>query len=319
MDQILNEIRIAYIDSAISELLANCREPAGSPTYTIHFNQAEELFVKTGEALFVPQLPIHHDINRKNPDAPYIRAITDVIRQLISLLPSCMAGLNYYFDPSEILKPCFYHLYKVEESIYLYLLRVNLEPRHLEIDILQPGTNDNTPAYSTKQIYLESELIPLEAVMWENGRVKAFLLKQLISQTWIGETGKGYFVRGIWMDSDLSKFFTRLFLQPGKRIYPFFPLFCKYRTICGTAPILSNESRRRLLPVLHQAVKTLLPEVGRIQETLRNEKFSEELPVFKDLYAAIAEKWRAYLAEFRIQAYLNQNEQKEYILTYGQD
>lgn len=316
MDQILNEIRIHYLDSSINELLAACREQPAAPLYTIHYSQAEELFIKTTETLFVPQLPIHHDINRKTPDAPYIRSIHDLVKQLIKILPNCMTGLSYFFDAGEILKPCFYHLYKIEDSIYLYLLRIDLTPRHLEIEVLQPGTNDITPAYSTKHLYIESELIPLEAVMWENGRVRAFVLKQLISQTWIGETGKGYFVRGIWMDTDLSKFFTRLFLEPGKRMYPFFPLFCKYRTICATDPILTGEARRYLLPLLHLAVKILLPEMSQIQETLRNAKFSEDLPVFQKLRNGLSEKWLHYLDSFTIEAYLNDHEHKEYILSH---
>jgi hypothetical protein len=316
MDQILNEIRIHYLDSTINELLASSKEQAAAPLFTIHYNQAEELFIKTSETLFVPQLPIHHDMNRKTPDAPYIRSIHDIVRQLIKILPNCMAGLSYFFDAGEILKPCFYHLYKIEDNIYLYLLRIDLAPRHLQIDILQPGTNDITPAYSTKQLYIESELIPLEAVMWESGRVRAFVIKQLISQTWIGETGKGYFVRGIWMDSDLSKFFTKLFLTPGKRMYPFFPLFCKYRTICGTEPILSGEARRHHLPMLHHAVRILLPEMNQIQETLRNAKFAEDLPVFQKLRSVLSDKWQHYLDFYSIEAYLNENEQKEYILSH---
>ncbi|MBU0936387.1 MAG: hypothetical protein KKI09_14210 [Spirochaetes bacterium] len=316
MDQVLNEIPIHYMDSAVNELLATCRNSNNPPAYTVHYNQSEELFIKTKDPLFVPQLPIHHDIHRKTPDAPYMRSILDIVKQLIQLLPNCMVGLNYFFDPGEVLKPCFYHLYKIEEQIYLYLIRFDLEPRHLLIDVMQPGSNDITPAYSSHYLHLESELIPLEAVMWENGKVRAFVLKQLISQTWIGETGKGYFVRGIWMDTDLSKFFTRLFLTTGKRMYPFFPLFCKYRTICATVPILSGEARKQLLPLLHHAVKILLPEMTQIQETLRSQKFSEELPVYQKLREKLPEKWLHYLDGFSIEAYLNENEHKEYALKY---
>ncbi|HAP44300.1 MAG: hypothetical protein A2087_08590 [Spirochaetes bacterium GWD1_61_31] len=314
MDQVLNEIRIAYQDVGINNDLATCQEQAEAPLYSIHFNQAEELFIKTAEPLFVPRLPIHHDIKRQTPDAPYIRSVADVVRQLCKMLPNCMAGLSYFFDPGEILKPCFYHLYKLEDNIYLYLLRLDLEPRHLEIEVLQAGSNDITPAYSTKHLYLESELIPLEAVMWENGRVRAFVLKQLISQTWIGETGKGYFVRGIWMDSDLSKFFTRLFLPSGKRIYPFFPLFCKYRTVCAAAPVLTGSGRRHLLPALHHSVKLLLPEMHQIQETLRSAKFAEDLPIYQKLREQLPERWRHYFNCFSMESYLNENEHKEYLL-----
>jgi len=304
MEQLLNEIRISYIDAGINELLGKIPEGQGNVAYSMHYTQSEDYFIDIPESVVVPQLPIHHDIHRLVPDAPYIRALNDVIKQLVKLLPDCFAGLTYFFDPAEILRPCFYHLYRIENDIYLYLLRLDLSPHPLEIDILQPGTNDITPAYSAKRLYFESEIVPLEAVIWDSGRVKAFTLKQIISQTWIGETGKGYRVRGIWMDSDLSKYFSRLFLAPGKRLYPFYPLFCKYRT------------RKKMLPVLHHAMNLLLPEVGVIQESLRAAKFSEDMPEFLALQKKIPESWKQPLAKFSMDSYLNEHEQKEYALRY---
>ena len=319
MEQLLNEIRIAYIDSGINQEILDIPESARNGPYGMRFNQGEEYFVELGTPLLVPHLPIHHDIRRTVPDADYATAVRDVMRQLVAVLPECFSGLTYFFDNAEILKPCFYRLYKADEEVYLYLLRVDLLPRPFDAETLEPGTNDRTPAYSTRRLYLESEIIPLEAVMWESGRVKAFRIRQMISQTWIGETGKGYLVRGVWMDTDLSKFFTKLFLPAGKRVYPFYPLFCKYKTLCASAPLLSSDGRRKFIPMLHRAVKFLAPEIGRIQDVLRDAKFSESLPDFASLRERIPEQWKAPLARFSVEAYLNDREQKEYSLDYAND
>ena len=312
----LNEIRIAYIDSGINQIILGIPEASRNAPYGMRFNQAEDYFVELGSPLFVPRLAIHHDIRRLVPDADYATAIKDIMEQLRTLLPECFSGLTYFFDPAENLKPCFYRLYKAENEVYLYLLRIDLLPRPFDAETLEAGTNDTTQAYSTRRLYMESELIPLEAVMWESGRVKAFRIKQMISQTWIGETGKGYLVRGIWMDSDLSKFFTKLFLPAGKRVYPFFPLFCKYKTVCATSPILTSDGRRKLIPLLHHAVKFLAPEISHIQEILRNQKFSDTMPEFIELRDKIPESWKTPTADFSVSAYLNDREQKEYALAH---
>ncbi|MBU0927759.1 MAG: hypothetical protein KKA67_08420 [Spirochaetes bacterium] len=319
MEQLLNEIRIAYIDSGINQVILDIPEGARNGPYGMRFNQNEEYFVELGSPLFVPRLPIHHDIRRPVPDADYATAVKDVVKQMVSLLPECFSGLTYFFDPAEILKPCFYRLYKADTDVYLYLLRVDLLPRPFEVETIEAGTNDLTQAYSTRRVYMESEIIPLDAVMWESGRVKAFRIRQLISQTWIGETGKGYLVRGVWMDTDLSKFFTKLFLPSGKRIYPYYPLFCKYKTICATSPVMSSEGRRGLIPLLHRTVQFLSPEIGKIQDVLRNSKFEEKLPEFAALRDRIPDSWRGPLAGFGVKAYLNDREQKEYSLEYGND
>jgi hypothetical protein len=314
MEQLLNEIRISYIDPGINQLLGEAPEKAGNSPYAMRFNQSEEYFIEFDTPLIIPHFPIHHDIRRPIPDADYAHTLKDVIKQLVAMLPDCFSGLTYFFDPAEILKPCFYRLYKVGEETYLYLLRIDLLAKPFEAEIIERGTNDTTQAYSTHRLYLESELIPLEAVMWEAGKVKAFRIKQLISQTWIGESGKGYLVRGIWMDTDLSKFFTRLFVPAGRKIYPYFPLFCKYKTICGFSPILSSEGRRTIFPLLHNAIKFLVPEIEGIQEALKNEDFSATMPNFTALREKVPESWMMPLKHFSVEAYLNEREHKEYAL-----
>jgi hypothetical protein len=116
------------------------------------------------------------------------------------------------------------------------------------------------------------------------------------------------------MDTDLSKFFTRLFVPADRKIYPYFPLFCKYKTICGFSPILSSEGRRTLIPLLHHAIKFLQPEIEGIQEALKTEDFSPKLPAFTSLRQKIPEAWMAPLKYFSVEAYLNDRDHKEYAL-----
>ena len=92
------------------------------------------------------------------------------------------------------------------------------------------------------------------------GKVVAFVVKQTISQNWIGETGKGYLVRGIWMDSELTKFFSKLFLPTGKRTYPFYPFTCRYKTRLHDRPRIPHPiPGEKLLPYLHRALSRFSP------------------------------------------------------------
>ncbi len=83
------------------------------------------------------------------------------------------------------------------------------------------------------------------------------VVEQMISDTWIGETGRGYFIQGIWMDADLNKFFTKLVIPQGKRIYPYYPFTSKYRTICHNPIGISSAQRREAIPRLHRFIDFL--------------------------------------------------------------
>ncbi|MGO8694265.1 MAG: hypothetical protein ACLQMF_11425 [Rectinemataceae bacterium] len=314
MDQLTNEIRVAFPDPEINSLIAAIPDAAADAGFGIRYSQNEELFLDLSAELTVPRFPIHHDVRKDEPSATYAYAMRDVVRQLVEMLPASFTGLTYFFDPFESHKPHFYKLYKIEDAVYLYMLRVDLMYRPFEDEIVEPGTNDVAPAFRTRRIFVESELIPLEAVMWELGRAKAFKVKQLVSNTWIGETGRGYQVHGVWMDDDLSKFFSKLVLPAGARTYPFYPLFCKYKTVCAEAPSPSPECRKRMLPLLHRTISFLAPEIGRIQNSLRNQPFSEKMPEFEELRERIPVAWREALDGASTQAYLNARDMKEFSL-----
>lgn len=315
MEQILNEIKVVFTDSEINNILKSIKLQNPVP-YTMHFNQNEDFFIQIPSEIFVPQLPIHHDIRSNTPNANYVRLITQVIEQICVLIPELLEGLTYFFDPAEILKPCFYRLYKIEDVLYLYLLRIDLNPRLLEVTVKQSGSNDITASYYSKRLYLESELIPLEKIITENPALPRFLVDQIISQTWIGETGRGYMVHGIWMDIDLSKFFSKAFIPQGKKIYPYYPLFCKYKTLCSFVPMVGSQGRKLLLPLFHKAKFFFKPYIPKIQEILKNQKFSENLPEFKEIASKVPDEWKKQLQNFYVISYLNQFEQKEFQITY---
>jgi len=133
-----------------------------------------------------------------------------------------------------------------------------------------------------------------------------------VQQTWIGETGRGYFVRGIWMDAELSKFFSKLALPPGKPHYPFYPLTCKYRSLCLNAVDAGPDERRELLPILHAFIDFLAPRMEGIQAALKAGPFSEEMPLFKKMRAAVGERLKTPWTGIAVTPYLNANDQKEF-------
>jgi hypothetical protein len=241
-------------------------------------------------------------------------SMRELIRRIAALIPQSFQGLTYYFDPAENLKPCFYRLYKIEEAVYLYLLRLDLAYRPFENSLVAPGTNDRTAVYTTRRLYVESEIIPLETVSWLDGRASSFMIRQLVSNTWIGETGRGYLVRGIWMDSGLTKFFSKLVLPEGVKSYPFYPLFCKYKTVCASAPVLRPEYRRKALPLLHRTIAFLGPEMDKIQNSLKNSEFSDKMPLFAELRGKVPESWSEIFRGYATKPYLNERDMKEFSL-----
>jgi hypothetical protein len=310
VEQISSEIRVGYSDRDTNALLESRAE--GERPFSRHFNQGEDFFLLLEGPYSVPHLPIHHDVRLLQPDPAYLAALRGVLDQVLELAPQVLKGLQYFFDPAEILRPCFYHLYRVEESLYLYLLRVDLTMRATESTVIERGTNDMTPHYSSRRLFLETTIIPLEEVVRDDGKVKGFRIRQTISQTWIGEYGRGYFQQGIWMDMDLTKFFSKLFLPSDKKTYPYYPYLCKYKTVCRSVIDLSTAGRSSSIPALHRALAFLLPDMDRIQAEMKNASFSEDMSSFQELKARVPASWYEPWAKLKVQAYLNDQDMKEF-------
>lgn len=313
-EQLLNEIRVSWLDREINRLLAAIPESGGGSPPKAGYNQNEDFFFFLPEPIMVPSLPVHHDIDVARPEDGYIRPIRDLISRLVAILPSVFQGLTYFFDPTEISKISFFRLYKIEDVIYLYYFRIDLSLHPLDSEIVEQGRNDATASYRSNRLFAESMLIPLESVDWENGRVRAFRIRQLISSTYIREERRFYGRQGLWKDAALTKFFSRLVLPEGSRTYPFFPLSCKFKTICAEVPVLSPPYRRNALPILHRSIAFLAPEMPNIESSLKSGEFSDKMPLFAEMRAKVPSPWMDIFRGYATKAYLNDRDMKEFSL-----
>ncbi len=145
----------------------------------------------------------------------------------------------------------------------------------------------------------------------------AFNFVNVPSAAWVDETGRGYLVQGIWIDNDLTKFFSKLFLPEGKHTYPFYPFVCKYKTICQNLIDLGPEMRKKLLPYLHRALGLLRPVMPEIEGSLKEEDFSESNVTFRRLKRTVPPPWSEIWNSLRLEMYLNDRDMKEYHINYA--
>ena len=295
-------------DRHVTKLLAGAGTDHSA--FSLHFNQNEEFFLKLPSEFEVPSLSIHHDIRSRVPEQDYSDSLLMILKQLVSLVPEMFNGLTYFFDPSQNLKPQFYSVYRTQARSYLYLLSIDLTFRAQEGDVITRGTNDRTPAFQTRNLYVVGTILPLRS--GDAADESQFQVLQTLSETWIGETGRGYFTRGIWIDDDLTKFFTKLMIPRGKRIYPYYPFACRYKTICRSLVELQPEKRELALPSLDNALEYLLPAIDEIQNELKDKDFSEQIPLFRDLKEKVPSDWYAPFKNLKVEVYLNQNDMREF-------
>ncbi len=306
-----NEIRLYSTDDEINNIVSRAKTGVEAQ-FTSHFNYNEDFFLKLPQKITVPSFPIHHNISESVPSASYKQALQSLIDDLVQLLPPVFKGLTYFFDPADIHRPGFFHLYRIKDELFLYLLRVDLNFRTHYGDIEEKGGNDSTHKYTTNALFMENDIIPLSALGEENHRVHSFFIEQHLSDTWVGEHGKGYFVQGIWIDRDLTKFFSKLFLPARKRTYPYYPFPCKYQTICHSVLDFSPEGRKQHLKLLYQARNFLQPHFEGIEQTLKHDDFSEDLPLFQELKQKVSNRWEEIWNSLKVNTYLNDNDMKEF-------
>ena len=313
MEKALNKITI----SSTSKRIANILEmESKNSTFTYHFNQNEESFIKLETEFIVPHFPIHHDSEIIFPEGPYLEAIENLLKQIIPYTDSIFSNLTYFFDQTEIFHPCFYQIYKYKEQLYLYLLRLDLIYKPSDGVIIETGSNDVSSSYRSSHLYLESDLIPISDYTSDNGIISEFNIEQNISETWIGETGRGYLLEGIWMDQELTKYLSKLFLSENKKTYPYYPFTCKYRTLCHTVTDLSPSGRKKHLLYLHSARAFALPLLDKIQEALKENSFDKELPAFREMKEKVPKYWNSVWEPLTVKTYLNSNDMKEFLIGF---
>jgi hypothetical protein len=306
MNDSISEIKIGYTDKHINKFLADLSVSAPPPGR--HFSQNEEFFLKLAGSFSVSSFPVHHDVRELVPEKKYLKSLRPIIAEMANLAPDVFRGLTYFFDPTDILRPAFYRVYDCGGTSYLFLLRADLHWKALEHTLLKvPADNTQTATYTSDKLFLEANIIPLETA-----GASCFRILQSVSQTWIGEQGSGYYIQGIWIDGEITKFFTRLFLPAGKRLYPYYPFTCKYRTVCFTLAAPEEERRSDAVFLLHQIRGFLTPHIPVIEEVLKARPFSEDLREFAAIKEQVREEWYGYWENVHVRSYLNAAEMREY-------
>ncbi len=314
----LYTIKINYVNETINQII-NDLHP-GDKNFTRYFNHNEEFFIKLNSEFIVPSFKIHHDIFLNEPEREYLDNLISMTQRLTLIVPSLFEKTMYFFDPSDILKPCFFEIYEYENTLYLFLLKIDLTFRPLNYKIIERGTNDITSKYSTNILFVDPVFIPLKEIVQKNKKLISFIVKSHLSETWIGETGDFYHKTGYWMDHTLTKFFSKLFFRENKKYYPYYPLICRYNTVCQFLYDFSREGRLKSLPILHKAYKILLPFLPEIQNDIKKRienhtelfKKIEDLPLYQDIKNNIPEELKTFADNLIISIYLNDNNMKEY-------
>lgn len=306
MSRNTSRIDISRTDDRINKMLSivPARATVGKKTIC-RYNRNEDQFMLLAEPVTVPSLPVHHAMDDGTPPEGYCDAILTLVNALIRLESDLLAGTSWYFDPVNIHTPTFYRIAYVGDTPYLYLALIDLTCRPLECEILSAGTNSATSEYRTNRLYFECDWFPLESASRT-----ALEISQSIPFTWKGEAGQGYMLHGIWMDSDINKFLSKLILPEGKRNYPYYPFTCKQHCVSMNAwgmgdPSLLDAVRKHIEPVLDD-----------ILADLQINPFSELMPLYtglrKTIPASLGERWKNLTVESR----LDEREQKEYTVEF---
>ncbi|MCL2293912.1 MAG: hypothetical protein FWC36_03495 [Spirochaetes bacterium] len=314
MDQILNVISIQHISNDINEIIKNPHVPdkGQPPPYTMHFSQNEDFFLKIKKTVTIPHFKIHHDVKNPYPDDEYTTNLASVLKEVLPFINSVIAGTEYFFDPTESLRPVFYKLYNIEERSFLYLVRLDLSFKPHNCEILEKGNNDITHKFSTENIFVDIDILPIEKVIKGDTNTSDYFIKQSISQTWVGETGRGYFIRGIWMDSELTKLFTNVFLPDNTLSYPYYPFICKYRTLTYSPLQFEPLYREKHILILDRSYSFLFPFMKEIENLFKDYLFCKEMDIYKIIKEKIDTTWYNDFSSLKIDRYLNKQGMKEY-------
>jgi hypothetical protein len=304
MSRNTSKIDVTKTDATINSiLLAESHEAVIGSKHTCRFNQNEDQFIVLRKPLEVPHIPVHHQMDNREPPPGYLDMIASLASFLMKECPDLASGTSWYFDPVSIHTPSFYRVVRADGRLYLYHLLIDLACRPLECEIVEQGSNAITHAYRTDRLYFESDYYPLLEAESSGGKL---IFDQRIPFTWKGESGEGYMIHGIWMDADINKFFSKLVLPRGKRNHPFYPVTCKQH--CVTMNAFGQGSPEPL----HRIRSFLEPSLGEILAELQDAPFSDQSPLFRRLKDQIPRELSDLWANLTVTAGLNDRDQKEY-------
>ncbi len=301
-------INVAVSDEGINDSLTAMSESSG--TYTRHFSNDEQFFLKFDEPFVVPSLPIHHDVRVSTPAEGYSEIIRRVVTQISPKAPDLFSGLRHFFDPGDIGRPAFYRRIVSGGNEFLYLIRLDLRYRPSVHEVLEAGSNDRAPVFRTTDLLLEADLLPLASMSEE----ETLYVREVFSETWIGETGRGYFVQGIWIDRDLTRFLSAVVTPPGHRLYPYFPVSCKYRSLGISLVEFEEELLTRYAGLLEGICGAIEPKARDIEAALKEQDYDPKMPLLEEMRGQmppeLTEPWR----RFSTRPYLNDRDMREFAL-----
>jgi hypothetical protein len=300
---------LATTDAGVSDRLRSL--PEGSVDLDRRFTQEEDFFVVLDRPFVVDPFDIHHDVGQTLAPERYLAVIRSLVDAWAGQVPQLFRDLSWYFDPRDLFHPLFVQVLSARDKRYLYVLRPDLSFRGRHGEVIDRGGNDSTPRYSTRHLFLESEVLPLESWGTEEGG-KRLSLTKVFGKTWQGESGKGYFVTGRWIDQEISRLLSKAAFPKGTRTFPLLPLRCRHDTLSVRCVSPTPEGRRRAALVLEAAWPLVETWAERIQNTLRADPWRDDHPLVEQLRAQWGDKLSSRWGGFRLEAFLDDHEQKEY-------
>ena len=301
------DFSLRFKSQELNRLLKGSTE--GEFTFTRHFNASEDFFIRLKTPVDVPSFEIHHSVHENTPSPGYLSSLFKFLQGLLPIVGPLFSETSWYFDSRDIFHPGFYQLYDIKGRKYLFAMKMDLgiHPRGCEVTV--QGSNEKTPQYRTRDLYLDAEIIPIEN---HEESKQDFWIHHYFQQTWLGEKGRGYFVQGVWIDDSITKFISKVFLPQGRKIYPYYPFKCRYNTLSSTVVDFTPQGRHKAIILLDKALEALTPYIPRIQKILHTEEFSDNMEFFTTLRKEFEPNWSSQWKNTHTEAYLNSDEQKEY-------
>ncbi len=314
MERLLDKIVFNYSDPEISKYLRAIDNR--KTNYSVHFDQNEDAFLLSENTLKVPSFTVFHDVNKTKPSEDYINKLRQLVSSLCRAFPEVFVGTKYFFDPAEILRPCFIQVLKTDQNYYLYILRLDLNIRLLDSRITANATNDTTAEFETKKLFFESLIIPVfqPEIADSSGSIP---LKRFFESTWVGESGTGYHVNGKWIDLELTKLLTAVFMADGVNSYPYYPFRCDFNTICLFPADISFSGRYKFIRYFHKSLHLIQNHIPKMEKEFKKRPFTRSNPLYLELKRTIPREWTKIWSSLKIKPYLNKEGMKEYKLEFN--
>lgn len=277
-----------------------------TPDIGLMFNEEGRFFFRVPIAISIPSFPVHHDLHNETPPDDYTARLVSILNELTAQVPELFAGTRMYFDPARAFQPFFQRLLSTSAPPMALRVQLDLRVQPEHDQIIRSADNDYTAEYITRDIYADAELVPVK----EDG----LTIEQLLNPTWIGERGRGYTAQGIWIDRDITRFFTALVEPAPARLYPYYPFSSRFRSLTHRPPSWKQRDVELSTERLRQMSAAVVPLIPDIEHTFRTRSFSRDLPLLQELSGCIPPWIRESFEGVRCRRSLTSDGQMEYTL-----